>query len=197
MFETNITGRLIATGLLLVACILLMLDPIYPDEQLLQMAHTPIMLALLIWWRKAQWLSNTGYYCLITFLLLHAIGARWIYSFVPYEPLIGDLGYDRNMYDRFVHFFYGVLLYLPLRDLLRSRFNYPGRTSFYVSVLWINASGVFYELFEWGLAMGMNPEQAEAYNGQQGDMWDAHKDMALAAGGALIPMLADVIRYKR
>ena len=27
---------------------------------------------------------------------------------------------------------------------------------------------------------------AESYNGQQGDMWDAHKDMALAMIGSMI-----------
>ena len=30
------------------------------------------------------------------------------------------------------------------------------------------------------------PKQAEAYNGQQGDMWDAHKDMFLAFLGGII-----------
>ncbi|MFX8262476.1 DUF2238 domain-containing protein, partial [Acinetobacter baumannii] len=38
---------------------------------------------------------------------------------------------------------------------------------------------------EWGVALALSPEQAEAYNGQQGDIWDAHKDMLLAALGAL------------
>lgn len=28
-------------------------------------------------------------------------------------------------------------------------------------------------------------EEAENYNGQQGDMWDAHKDMLLATIGAI------------
>jgi putative membrane protein len=29
-----------------------------------------------------------------------------------------------------------------------------------------------------------------AYLGTQGDVWDAHKDMALASGGALVAMVA-------
>lgn len=35
-------------------------------------------------------------------------------------------------------------------------------------------------------AIGLSPEDAENYNGQQGDMWDAHKDMALALIGAMM-----------
>ena len=30
------------------------------------------------------------------------------------------------------------------------------------------------------------PEAAESYNGQQGDVWDAHADMLLATVGALL-----------
>lgn len=48
------------------------------------------------------------------------------------------------------------------------------------------ASSVFYELIEWAIAVGLSPEQAENYNGQQGDMWDAHKDMLLATIGAIL-----------
>lgn len=45
---------------------------------------------------------------------------------------------------------------------------------------------MIYELLEWGLSIGLSPEDAENYNGQQGDMWDAHKDMFLATIGALL-----------
>lgn len=40
------------------------------------------------------------------------------------------------------------------------------------------------------------PQVAEAYNGQQGDMWDAHADMALAALGALVTSLASYARRR-
>ena len=43
-----------------------------------------------------------------------------------------------------------------------------------------------YEWLEWGIARAQSPEAAEAYNGQQGDIWDAQKDMALAALGAIV-----------
>lgn len=34
--------------------------------------------------------------------------------------------------------------------------------------------------------MLLAPDAADAYNGQQGDAWDAQKDMALALAGALV-----------
>lgn len=38
---------------------------------------------------------------------------------------------------------------------------------------------------------------ADAYNGQQGDMWDAQKDMACAALGALLVATFILLRRKR
>jgi putative membrane protein len=37
-----------------------------------------------------------------------------------------------------------------------------------------------------GVAQALAPDLAEAYNGPQGDMWDPHKDMAIALLGALV-----------
>jgi phosphoribosylglycinamide formyltransferase-1 len=46
---------------------------------------------------------------------------------------------------------------------------------------------------EWAIALTLSPDQAEAYNGQQGDIWDAHMDMLLATIGALL-VLAPALR---
>ena len=48
------------------------------------------------------------------------------------------------------------------------------------------AIGALYEIFEWLLTIGMNAEAADQYNGQQGDMWDAHADMLMATLGSLL-----------
>ena len=53
----------------------------------------------------------------------------------------------------------------------------------------ILAMSAVYEIIEWALAMALAPDWAEAYNGQQGDMWDSQKDMALATAGAIITLL--------
>ena len=46
--------------------------------------------------------------------------------------------------------------------------------------LMIQTGSMIYELFEWLLTIVMTPDAADNYNGQQGDMWDAQKDMAMA-----------------
>ena len=47
------------------------------------------------------------------------------------------------------------------------------------------AASALYEMFEWALTLAAAGAIADAYNGQQGDIWDAQKDMALATFGAL------------
>jgi putative membrane protein len=47
---------------------------------------------------------------------------------------------------------------------------------------------MIYELVEWGAARLLGGDLGMAYLGTQGDVWDAHMDMALASLGALIAM---------
>jgi putative membrane protein len=87
-------------------------------------------------------------------------------------------GWRRNHFDRLVHFAYGLCLTMILRlKPLRS-------------LEIVLATSALYELFEWGVAVTLAPGMAEAYNGQQGDIWDPHKDMTLALLGAIVAVVA-------
>jgi putative membrane protein len=59
---------------------------------------------------------------------------------------------------------------------------------------------MLFELIEWGAAEMFGGDLGQAYLGTQGDVWDAHKDMALASLGALVAMLVTYLlnrRYQR
>jgi putative membrane protein len=49
--------------------------------------------------------------------------------------------------------------------------------------------GTIFELIEWGVSELTTKETGETYVAIQGDVWDAHKDIALAAVGAAMAML--------
>jgi putative membrane protein len=51
--------------------------------------------------------------------------------------------------------------------------------------MFVMSHSVIYEVIEWLAASIVAPELGDAYVGAQGDHWDAQKDMALAAAGAL------------
>ncbi|HRY33278.1 MAG TPA: DUF2238 domain-containing protein [Bacteroidales bacterium] len=194
----NFHGRakkLLITGIYWVLLILSLIHPVYPDEQWLQ--HTASLAATLImlWFILHPWLSDRSFLLFALFMSLHTLGARWIYTYVPYESWIHTVsgmrinevfGWERNHYDRLVHFAYGLLLFIPIREILMKRFSYRLSQASFTACCFIVASGAVYELFEWSLIYLMDPWDAENYNGQQGDRWDAQKDMALAALGTIV-----------
>jgi putative membrane protein len=64
-----------------------------------------------------------------------------------------------------------------------------GAWSYVVPVLMVMSGSMCYEMIEWAAAMVFGGELGMAYLGTQGDLWDAHKDMACAIVGALASML--------
>jgi putative membrane protein len=52
-------------------------------------------------------------------------------------------------------------------------------------------------LIEWGAAEVLGGDLGAAYLGTQGDIWDAHKDMALASLGAVLAMLITALINSR
>jgi putative membrane protein len=53
-------------------------------------------------------------------------------------------------------------------------------------LLFVMSHSVIYELVEWLAAEVFGGDLGVAYLGTQGDAWDAQKDMALAAAGAVV-----------
>lgn len=163
----------------------------------LEHVPTATVIAWLIWYERSDRgapLSDVSYSLLAVFLMLHAIGAHYLYSNVPYrewaESLLGELPRwlesDRNHYDRFVHLCFGLLVLLPVAELVRRHVTDSRHWSVLCSIAFIGVFSKVYELLEWGVAITLSPEAAETYNGQQGDMFDAHKDMGLALLGSLL-----------
>lgn len=143
-------------------------------------------------------LSRISYTLIFIFLCLHALGAHWTYSLVPYDQVFRSIaghsfnelmGWERNHYDRIVHFFYGLLLAYPIRELFLRIAEARGFWGYFLPVVLTMAASMFYELVEWGAAEVFGSELGMAFVGAQGDIWDAQKDMLLATLGALIAMV--------
>jgi putative membrane protein len=92
---------------------------------------------------------------------------------------------------------YGFLLVMPLSEIYKCWYKAPGKLTRHFALLFVLATSMLYEVFEWLLSVFLSPDQAEAYNGQQGDMWDAQKDMALAMLGAILMILILKIKTKK
>jgi putative membrane protein len=160
-------------------------------------------------------LSNVSYTAIFVFLGLHIVGAHYTYSEVPYEnwcrtlagwfgredfSLQAALGWERNHYDRLVHFTFGLLMAYPVREIFIRIARVRGFWGYYLPLDVTMSFSMLYELLEWAIAVIVAGDVGQSYLGTQGDEWDAHKDMALASLGALLTMSLTALinsRYQR
>lgn len=84
---------------------------------------------------------------------------------------------------------YGLLLAYPVREFFLRVADARGFWGYFLPLDFMIATSAIFELFEWGAAEIFGGELGVAYLGIQGDIWDAHRDMALASAGALVAML--------
>lgn len=180
-------------------------DAVYPPNTWLQVGPIAILLLAAIPLLRQFPLSTASVSCFAGFLLMHLLAARWTYSDVPYVAwgktladfdIDAAFGFKRNMFDRLVHFTFGVLFVFPVIEIFNRHCAQSHRMALFSTIMFVLGASAVYEIFEWLLAVFMSPEAAEAYNGQQGDMFDSPKDMAMAMLGALIATIGTVWRRR-
>ena len=147
-----------------------------------------LAVGLLVFTYKSFPLSRVSYTCIFVFMMLHTLGSHYTYAKVPYEEWLPFLAGGRNHFDRLVHFLYGLLLAYPIREMFLRIGNVRGFWGYFLPLDLTMSTSMLYELIEWGAAEFFGGDLGAAYLGTQGDVWDAHKDMALASLGALIAM---------
>jgi putative membrane protein len=166
------------------------IKPVYLDdwwlENILVFLGVPLIIGLGYYFR----LSNLSYTLVTIFLILHVIGSHYTYAEVPFgETLRRWFSSDRNLYDRLVHFTFGLLLAYPVREVFVRITQAKGVWGYYLPIELTLAFSAIYELIEWAAAVVVAPEAGLAFLGAQGDVWDAQKDMALAGVGSVIAMV--------
>jgi putative membrane protein len=179
----------------LVLWIALAIEPVYRADWLLENLLVFVAVPVLVLTRARVRFSNAAYACLAVFFSLHAIGAHYTYSLVPYDELSRRLcgrslnealGFERNHYDRLVHFCYGLCFAYPIRELFLRVANVKGVWGYLLPLDVTMSTSMIYEMIEWGAAVVFGGELGQSYLGTQGDEWDAHWDMALATLGAAV-----------
>lgn len=144
---------------------------------------------LLVSYRWFQF-SNLSYGLFVAFLSLHTLGAHYTYSETPVGFWLQDwFGWQRNHYDRIVHFNFGLLIAYPLRELLLRASQIKPSWSYVMAIMVIMAFSDLYEVIEGAAALIVDPELGVAFVGAQGDVWDAQKDTFLAFVGSITAMV--------
>jgi len=156
----------------------------------LEVAPVLIGLGLCLATRARFPLTPLLYRLLFVHALILILGGHYSYARVPLGFTLQDLfGLARNPYDRIGHLAQGFVPAILAREiLLRTSPLRRGRWLFFLVVCVCLAFSAFYELVEGASALLMG-QDAEAFLGTQGDVWDTQWDMALALLGAIVSLV--------
>ena len=103
------------------------IDPLYRQDWLLENVLVLLVVPMLVIGYRHMPFSLTSCVLIFTFLCLHEIGAHYTYAEVPYDRWLQSLtghslnaamGWERNHFDRLLHFLFGLLITFPMREML-------------------------------------------------------------------------------
>lgn len=167
------------------------INPKDPFTWLLEVAPAIIAAIVLLLTYKSFRLSPLLYILILAHCLILMVGGHYTYAEVPLFDDLKDLfGFERNNYDKVGHFAQGFVPALVARETLIRKDIVNGRAwlNLYI-VCFALALSALYELLEWGVALGSG-EDADAFLGTQGYVWDTQSDMAMALLGAVVALAA-------
>ena len=132
---------------------------------------------------------------LYTLILIHMIilmvGGHYTYAEVPLFDWIREVfDHSRNNYDKVGHFAQGFIPAILAREILIHKNIVQGTKIWlhFIILSIILAFSAFYELVEWWVALAVG-QDAEAFLGTQGYIWDTQSDMGYALLGGLVALL--------
>ena len=153
----------------------------------LEVAPALIGLVVLIVTYPKLTLSKLTYSLILLHCVVLMIGGHYTYAEVPlFDTFAEWFGWGRNHYDKLGHFIQGFVPAAIARELLL-RFDVVKNERWLVMFVlsFCLAFSALYELIEWWTALAVG-EDAEAFLGTQGYIWDTQSDMFLALIGSIV-----------
>lgn len=174
-------------GLYAVIWVVAAIDPLFPFDWFLENMLVVIYVGVLAATYRKYPFSDLSYLLMAVFLSFHAVGAHYTYSHTPMGFWMQDwFGWERNHYDRVLHFMFGLVMTYPIREMLMRWSGLAGRWLVIGSFAGAMFFSTIYETIEWFAALLVSTKAANAYLGAQGDFFDAQKDEGLTFIGSLI-----------
>lgn len=143
--------------------------------------------AVLGFTRKSFPLTPLAYILILIHAVILMVGGHYTYAEVPFFDWLAELfDWNRNNYDKVGHLAQGFIPAMFIREILLRKqvVQSGGWLNFLVAATALGISAA-YELLEWGVAEATG-EDAEAFLGTQGYVWDTQSDMGLALLGAIL-----------
>ena len=162
-----------------------------PFTWFLEVLPVFIGLFILVLTYKKFPLTPLLYVLILIHMIILMVGGHYTYAEVPLFDWIKEVfDHSRNNYDKVGHFVQGFIPAILAREIL-IRKNIVQGTKIWLNFIILSiilAFSAFYELVEWWVALAVG-EDAEAFLGTQGYMWDTQSDMGYALFGGIVALL--------
>ncbi len=174
--------------------VVLLWSGVNPKDQFtwfLEVAPALIGVVLIVVTYKKFPLTPLLYTLILIHMIILMVGGHYTYAEVPLFDTIKEIfNQTRNNYDKVGHLAQGFVPAILAREILIRKEVVSG------SKLWLNyiilsiilAFSAFYELVEWWVALASG-EDAEAFLGTQGYVWDTQSDMGWALMGGILALV--------
>lgn len=178
---------------LIVFSLVLVWSGINPKDHftwVLEVAPAIIGVVILAFTYKSFQFTSLVYTLILIHCIILMVGGHYTYAEVPlFDTLKDIMGSSRNNYDKVGHFAQGFVPALIVREIVLRKNIINGHLwqAIFIVMFCLGFSA-FYELLEWWVALASG-EDAEAFLGTQGYVWDTQSDMGLALLGAIIGLL--------
>lgn len=162
-----------------------------PFTWFLEVLPVFIGLFILVLTYKKFPLTPLLYSLILIHMVVLMVGGHYTYAEVPlFDWLKEVFDHSRNNYDKVGHFAQGFIPAILAREILIRKNIVQGAKIWlnYIILSIILAFSAFYELVEWWVALAVG-EDAEAFLGTQGYMWDTQSDMGYALFGGIVALL--------
>jgi putative membrane protein len=183
---------------LFVLCwIVLAIRPVDRDIWMMENVLVITLFPVVLWLDKKYSFTDWTFLGLTVFVTLHLFGAHLTYEQMAYFAWFSDwFGWERNYYDQFIHFLFGLLVVIPFFEVFYHQ-GYSRKLSYLIAFLFISSISAWYEVLEWLAMVIFCSEPGCLQRITQGDEWDTQKDIAYALGGAFIALLIHGSRRQR
>ncbi|RUM72729.1 MAG: DUF2238 domain-containing protein [Sulfurovum sp.] len=131
------------------------------------------------------------YILILIHMIILMIGGHYTYAEVPFFDWIKDVFHQsRNNYDKLGHFMQGFEPAILAREILIRKHIVTASRAWldYIIISIVLGFSAFYELVEWWVALATG-DDAEAFLGTQGYVWDTQSDMMFALIGGITALL--------
>lgn len=167
---------------------------VFPKDQFTWFLEVlPVFIALFIMaltYKKFP-LTPLLYALILIHMIILMVGGHYTYAEVPLFDWIKEVfEQSRNNYDKVGHFAQGFIPAILAREILIRKQIVQGAKIWlnYIIMSIILAFSAFYELIEWWVALAVG-EDAEAFLGTQGYIWDTQSDMGYALFGGIMALM--------